>query len=694
MTLTFPRQKAVTRNFQLGAPRAFQINEAASYVTFLRSEHGQDAVNALWVFDLAKNLEKKLADPKSLLANSEDIPAAERARRERMRETTSGITSYSSDATGAKIAFALSGLLFVVDVETGKTSELNVSGPIIDPQISPDGKHIAWTTGKDLMLCKVDGTNEMNLTLETETDCAWGLVDFIAAEELGRMRGFWWSPESLKLIVEKFDNSDVPTWWISDPTNPQNEPQPHKYPAAGTVNPDVQLFEIDLTGNRNQINWDHSAFEYLVSVNWQKDHNALITVANRSQTSFQTYELIDGSLEIKAKCEDELFIDVIPGQPRFKNDQLITVLDDSNEDTRQLLINGNPVTPNGLQVMSVVGNAENNVYFVGTETGIDRDIYLISDDEVLTKLTHGGVNSATPPVETDAGVFQIIATSQVHEMKREFVLYQNEKPIHIFDNFAEKPLVQPEVHYLKTGSHQVNTAVLFPTDHKFGSKKLPVIMRPYGGPHGAQVLNGALVFVEDQWFADQGFVVIVADNRGTPGRGPKWDRSIYHDFVNPVLDDQVAAVEEVAKQYPNDVDLSRVGITGWSFGGYLSALAVLERPDIFHAGVAGAPVTDWNLYDTAYTEKYLGHPKQNADVYKSNSLIEKAHKLTRPLLIVHGLADDNVVAAHSLRLSGELLAHNKKHEFLPLAGVTHMTPQEVITENLMLRTVQFFKENL
>jgi dipeptidyl-peptidase-4 len=270
----------------------------------------------------------------------------------------------------------------------------------------------------------------------------------------------------------------------------------------------------------------------------------------------------------------------------------------------------------------------------------------------------------------------------------------DEKQVHHFDNFAEKPIVTPKVNYLKTGPYEVNTAVLFPTNHKFGSKKLPIIMRPYGGPHGAQVLNGALVYSEDQWFADQGYVVIVADNRGTPGRGPVWDRSIYKNFVEPVLEDQIAAISEVAAKYPKDVDPKRVGITGWSFGGYLSALAVLDRPDVFHAGVAGAPVTDWLLYDTAYTERYLGHPDQNSEIYKSHSLIEKAHKLSRPLLIVHGLADDNVVAAHSLRLSAELLAHKKVHEFLPLAGVTHMTPQEVVTENLMLHTIEFFKENL
>lgn len=694
MTETFPRQKAATRNFQLGAPRAFQISENGAYVTFLRSDHGRDAVNSLWVFDVQKNVELKLADPKNLLTGSEDIPAAERARRERMRETTAGITNYSTDTSGLKIVFALSGMLYTYDLSTAKTNELKVSGPIIDPQISPDGKFIAWTTGKDLILCSFDGSNEINLTNEKLDDCSWGLVDFIAAEELGRMRGFWWSPNSTHLIVEKFDNKNVPTWWISDPTNPQSEPTQHKYPAAGSPNPEVRLYLFEITGNRTEIEWDHLSYEYLVRIDWQKDHNALITVSNRAQTSFLTYELADSALSLKTKHEDSKFIDVIPGQPKFKNDEFISVIDNSETDTRQLFIDGNPITPDGLQVMGIVGTTDDEIYFVATTDGLDRDIYNTTSAGVIQKITEGGINSATPPTVVENGVLQVIASSHLKNMKREFVLYKNQKPIHIFENLAEQPLVNPVVHYLKTGEHQVNTAVLFPTNHKFGSEKLPVIMRPYGGPHGAQVLNGALVYVEDQWFADQGFVVIVADNRGTPGRGPVWDRSIYKDFIGPVLEDQVTALVDVAKTYPNDVDPNRVGITGWSFGGYLSALAVLDRPDVFHAAVAGAPVTDWKLYDTAYTERYLGHPDQNEEVFKAHSLIEKAHKLSRPLLIVHGLADDNVVAAHSLQLSAELMAHKKKHEFLPLAGVTHMTPQEVVTENLMLRTVQFFKDNL
>jgi len=162
------------------------------------------------------------------------------------------------------------------------------------------------------------------------------------------------------------------------------------------------------------------------------------------------------------------------------------------------------------------------------------------------------------------------------------------------------------------------------------------------------------------------------------------------DLATPALEDQVAALEAVAAAYPDDVNTSRVGIRGWSFGGYLSALAVLRRPDVFHAAVAGAPVTEWRLYDTGYTERYLGLPQEEPDNYDSTSLLPLAPGLTRPLLIIHGLADDNVVVAHSLRLSSALLAAGRPHAVLPLSGVTHMTPQEIVAENLLRAEVDFF----
>jgi dipeptidyl-peptidase-4 len=218
-------------------------------------------------------------------------------------------------------------------------------------------------------------------------------------------------------------------------------------------------------------------------------------------------------------------------------------------------------------------------------------------------------------------------------------------------------------------------------------------MDPYGGPHAQRVIDSYAAHCTSQWFADQGFAVLVVDGRGTPGLGTDWERSVHLDLATNVLQDQVDALHAAAADNP-ELDLSRVGIRGWSFGGYLAALAVLRRPDVFHAGVAGAPVTEWRLYDTHYTERYLGDPTVDAEPYDATSLLREAHKLSRPLLLVHGLTDDNVVAAHSLQLSSALLTAGRPHEVLPLSGVTHMTPQPAVAENLLLHQLDFLRRSL
>ena len=218
-------------------------------------------------------------------------------------------------------------------------------------------------------------------------------------------------------------------------------------------------------------------------------------------------------------------------------------------------------------------------------------------------------------------------------------------------------------------------------------------MDPYGGPHAQMVLASRSSFLISQWFAEQGFAVVVADGRGTPGRGPDWEHEVAGDLAGPPLADQVTALEAAAARC-GDLDLGKVAIRGWSFGGYLSALAVLRRPDVFHAAVAGAPVTEWRLYDTHYTERYLGHPGESPEVYDQSGLLADAHKLSRPLLVIHGLADDNVVVAHSLRLSSALLAAGRPHSVLPLSGVTHMAAQEDVAENLLLLQVDFLRNAL
>ena len=260
-------------------------------------------------------------------------------------------------------------------------------------------------------------------------------------------------------------------------------------------------------------------------------------------------------------------------------------------------------------------------------------------------------------------------------------------------NVAERPVVEPVVRFLRVGARRLSVGVVLPRGRHAegrGGGKLPVLMAPYAGPGHQMVMAAGSLWLEAQWFADQGFAVVVADGRGTPGRGPDFEREVHLDLAGPVLEDQVDALHGAAEEV-EELDLSRVGIKGWSFGGYLSALAVLARPDVFHAAVAGAPVTDWGLYDTYYTERFLGRPEVEPDAYRRSSLLPLAHGLRRPLLLIHGLSDDNVYVAHTLALSRALLAAGRAHCVLPLAGITHVAGRDDVAERLLLAQVDFLR---
>jgi dipeptidyl-peptidase-4 len=265
-------------------------------------------------------------------------------------------------------------------------------------------------------------------------------------------------------------------------------------------------------------------------------------------------------------------------------------------------------------------------------------------------------------------------------------------------SLAESPaLPAPRPVLFGAGPREIPTAVLFPSWHQPGQRrpgqgKLPVLLDPYGGPHAQRVLAARSAYLTAQWFAEQGFAVVIADGRGTPGRGAEWERAVAGDLAGPVLEDQVDALRAAAARFA-DLDTERVAIRGWSFGGYLAALAVLRRPDVFGAAIAGAPVTDWRLYDTHYTERYLGDPVTDPGPYERCSLLDSAERAgePRPLMLIHGLADDNVVVAHTLRLSGVLLAAGYPHRVLPLSGITHMASTEAVAENLLLLQLDFLR---
>ncbi|MER5260914.1 prolyl oligopeptidase family serine peptidase [Actinosynnema sp. NPDC002837] len=681
--ISFPRQHARTQRFTLGAPRTFTASPDGAKVYFLRTATATSRANGLWAFDTATRSETLLADPGVLLTDPEDLSPEERARRERTRESAAGIVGYATDGDARQAVFALSGRLFVVELATAAVRELPVAGPVVDPRLDPTGRKVGYVAAGALHVVDLESGADRVVASPDGPDVTWGLAEFIAAEEMGRHRGYWFSPDGEHVLAARVDNAPVPRWHIADPANPGTPAAEIAYPAAGEANAVVEL--AVLGAGRTDVTWDRDAFPYVNAVSWTSHGKPLVQVQSRDQRRVRVLavDVETGATEVVADDTDPHWLEIVPGAPRWTPDgELLRVLPIG--DANRLVVGDRPWTPDGFQVRAVLDvDGDGALVTASTDDPTQTHVFLVGPEEITRLSTEDGVHGATRA----GGVLVLSRSSMDHFGPKVTVSTGGE-----IGTFAETPVLAPEVRLLTVGERDLRAALLFPRGHVPGTK-LPVLLDPYGGPHAQRVVSARNAYLASQWLADQGFAVLVVDGRGTPGRGPAWEREIAFDFAGATLEDQVDALHAVAKGEP-DLDLTRVGIRGWSYGGYLAALAVLRRPDVFHAGIAGAPVTDWRLYDTHYTERYLGHPAEKPQVYDANSLIADAPKLERPLMIVHGLADDNVVAAHTLRLSSALLAAGRPHTVLPLSGVTHMTPQEQVAENLLLLQVDFLRRAL
>jgi dipeptidyl-peptidase-4 len=707
MTESFPRQQARTRHFTLGMPRSFQITPSGDQVAFLRSKGGDDPVTCLWVLDVGTGAERLVADPAALAGAAHAETEQEKARRERVREQAAGIVAFACDATHSLAAFTLAGQVYVAGLAEGAAPPrpIRARPGAFDPRPDPTGQRVAYVSDGAVRLVTLDaGADALLIGPHGEPGVMFGLAEFVAAEEMDRTRGYWWAPDGSAVLVARVDETPVQRWHIADPANPGRAPREVGYPSAGTPNAEVSLVYAGLDGSRVPLDWDRAAFPYLVTVEWA-EAGALIVVQSRDQRRMRllSADPARGTTTVLREDTDRHWVDIVAGVPGWTGDGRIVWTADS-EGARRLLVatpgeltdgTAAPVTPVDLQVRGVASIDGDTVLFTASQGDpTDVSIWAYGPEGLAEVTPEHGVHTGqraggttmllTRSLDTPGVMATVCTDDRPGKETRETTI----------TSFAEHPsLPTPRPDLFAAGGREIRTALVLPSWHRPGSGKLPVLMDPYGGPHMQRVVAAQSAFADPQWFAEQGFAVVVADGRGTPGRGPGWDRAVAGDLAGPVLEDQVAALEAAAARCA-DLDTGKVAIRGWSFGGYLAALAVLRRPDVFRAAVAGAPVTDWRLYDTHYTERYLGYPETNGAAYERCSLLGAAAALERPLLIIHGLADDNVVAAHTLRLSAALLAAGRPHSVLPLSGVTHMTPQEEVAENLLLLQVDFLRKAL
>ncbi|HEY9474150.1 MAG TPA: DPP IV N-terminal domain-containing protein, partial [Mycobacteriales bacterium] len=383
----FPRQYARTQRFTLGTPRAFTVAPDGSRVVFLRSRSGDDRTGCLYEIDPTTGAERLLADPDLLLSGGEELPAAERALRERRREQGAGVVGYATDRAVRVVAFALSGRLFVTNLVGGVTRELPVRGPVVDPRPDPTGRRVAYVAGgalrvvdiptddnrglggaaqdtggqdaRDRILAEPDGDDAAEVT--------WGLAEFVAAEEMGRTRGFWWSPDGQHLLVTRVDNSPVQRWFLADPADPAAEPGVLRYPSAGTVNAAVTAFVVGMDGSRVEV--DTEDFEYLAAAHWSAGGPPLLAVQSRDQRTVRILAVdpLVGATRLVAQDTDPHWVHLVPGTPAFTSDgRLVRVV--ARDGAYRLVVGDRKLTDAPVQVREVLDVGEHDVLVSGWDS--------------------------------------------------------------------------------------------------------------------------------------------------------------------------------------------------------------------------------------------------------------------------------------------------------------------------------------
>jgi dipeptidyl-peptidase 4 len=711
---TFLRQYSDTRGFSNGLPTQVWPTADGRWVLFLRSE-ANARVQSLFAFDVATGKTQQVLTAEALLqGGAQTLSVAERAQLERKRISARGFTGFEVSDDGKTLVTVLSGRIYLLDVAAltagqpvaTSTRPLSVE-EVLSPKLSADGKQLGYVKDWDVHVLDVGTGQVRQLTSGGSERFSHGLAEFVAQEEMQRFDGFWWSPDGKHIAYEESDTRGVETFTIQDPARPEQPANTFPYPRPGKANARVRLGIVPTAGGPTTwVQWDEAHYPYLTRVVWPKKGPLTVLVENRAQTEelLLRVEPQSGATQVLLREKDSAWLNLPPAK------QVPFWLPDGSgffwltERTGGWSVELH--APDGVLQATWVSAEDKLVSLLGYD-GAERALYFLAapqaPDTVVMRARAGarpervfpkaGERTSEGLQLSDDGSVRVLTTPGPAGTLRSEVRDRAGKTLGVLPSVAAPPPFVPQVEYRQVGARGFWTTLVRPRRAVPG-QKLPVLVNCYGGPHGNVVQANPRQYLFAQWQADQGFLVVGFDGRGTPRRGRDWERAIKDDFSGVILDDQVAALQALAQAVP-EMDLTRVGISGWSFGGYLSALAVLKRPDVFHAAVSGAPVVDWLDYDTFYTERYLGIPPGADSVYARNGLLGEAPNLQRPLLVLHGTSDDNVYFFHSLKLVNALFrAGRQQFEFLPLSGFTHMVADPVVLERLHRLEVDFLKAHL
>jgi dipeptidyl-peptidase-4 len=715
---SFLRAFAETRGFLLGRPTRAQITPDGTAVLFLRSPP-RDPTHHLYETVVSDGLTRELCSPATLLGGEgERLSDAERARRERRRVTDFGFTSFQLSPEGARVLLPLSGQLFLLERDSGAVRSLPLPGTdaVLDPRFSPDGRRVAFVHSHDVWVVAIDGGAAEPVTTGGTRELSHGLAEFVAEEEMGRHEGYWWSPDGDRLAFAEVDVRGVERFAIADPARPARAPLLFSYPRPGRANARVRLglAAVGAGGPAPPlwVRWDDDRYPYLARVLWdtaQAPLSLLVQTRDQREAALLAVDERTGETRPLVVERDEQWINLDRDLPRWLPDGSGLLWVSERRGARALELR----RPDGTLEVEVVPPEAGFLGLVHLDPD-GREVVVVNGDALVSRVERvelstdrrDGVGRPSPaaprplisdpadhsPIFSRDGSHYVDARTTAERWPEIAFGRGDGTMLGTLPASAEEPPFRVNLELTTVGARAFHAALIRPRAFTPG-RRYPVIVQVYGGPHALTVKADQRQYLLHQWIADQGAVVVCVDNRGTPRRGRAWERAIKGRLGEVPLEDQVAALEALGARYP-ELDLARVGIYGWSFGGYLAALAVLRRPDVFKAAAAGAPVVDWQDYDTHYTERYLDLPEQAPDAYRAASLLTHAAGLERPLLLVHGTADDNVYFFHSLKLADALLRAGREFSFLPLPGVTHQVPEPVLRARVWERMIGFLFHHL
>jgi len=719
-------------------PQGLKLAPDGSRVTFLRGKDTDQFQLDLWQYDIATGKTSLLVDSKLLAPDGETLSAEEQARRERARTASlKGILEYSFSPDGRKLVFPLNGEVFLfdldaatIDVALRKLTTASL-GFVTDARVSPAGKFLSFVREQNLWVIELATDRSIQLTFDGGGLISNGMAEFIAQEEMARFEGYWWAPDDTAIAFARVDETPVPIQRRFEINADNVQVVEQRYPAAGETNASVKLGLIDLaqvqpagllsdaSGTtiapaKVDVTWISDGREdaYLARVEWPK-HSDFVTwqwqSRDQRRLELRRFDRADGQTKRLLLEESKTFVN-LHDDLHFLDDGDFLWTSERDGFARVYRYDAEgrmrfALSPEGWVVDRIAAVDEKNerLYFIsGGPDPLQAQVFGVTLGEAVksTEMLTSGEGMHHAVFAKDASVF--VDTFSSAEAPGVVRLFRNTgEPVAVLEANALDE-THPYSPYLdgharsEFGSLKNTTGdtlywrMIKPKDFD-PAKKYPVIVNVYGGPH-KQMVQKAWGDLHWQVLARRGYIVFVLDNRGSPRRGKLFEDALYRRMGGPEVDDQLAGIRWLKEQ--PFVDPARVGVYGWSYGGYMSLMMLAKHSGEITAGVAGAPVTDWALYDTHYTERYMDHPKANADGYSASAVFAHAGGLTSPLLLVHGMADDNVLFTNSTKLMTALQERGQQFDLMTYPGAKHGISAPYMKKHYGNALLAFFARHL